>query len=54
MKHIFTLIAAEWQEHVGEFEIKDTFKDETTLRFKLSNNAKGQLGLTDTHLRESD
>ena len=47
-------LTAGWQEHVIEFEIKDTFKDETTLRFKLPKNDRGQFDLTDTHLREMD
>ncbi len=47
-------LTAEWREHVVEFEVKSSFKDETTLRFKLPKIAKGQFDLTDTRLRESD
>jgi len=44
----------EWREHVVDLEIKVSFKDEPTLRFKLPKNAQGQFDLTDTHLREAD
>jgi hypothetical protein len=41
----------EWQEHVIEFEIKTTFKDETALRFRLPRAAKGTFDLTETRLK---
>ncbi len=47
-------LTAEWREHIIEFEVKSSFKDNATLRFKLPKNGKGQFDLTDTHLRESD
>jgi len=47
-------LTSEWQKHVIDLEVKDTFKDEPTLRFKLPKNAKGQFDLTDSHLRELD
>jgi Domain of unknown function (DUF4832) len=42
-----------WQEHVMEFEIEDTFKDETTLRFKLPEQVEGSFDLADPRLRIS-
>lgn len=50
MKHILTLIAAEWREPVIRFESKG----ETARRFKLPKNATSQFDLSDTHLRKSD
>jgi hypothetical protein len=41
----------EWQEHVIEFEIKTTAKDETALRFRLPSAAKGTFDLTHAQLR---
>jgi hypothetical protein len=41
----------QWQEHSIEFEIKTTFKDETTLRFSLPHAAKGTLDLANTRLK---
>ncbi len=40
-----------WQEHAVEFEIKNTFKDETTLRFQLPRAIKGTFDLADTCLK---
>lgn len=47
-------LTSEWQEHNIEFEIKTTFKDETSLRFRLPRDAKGTFDLTDTRLRKTD
>ena len=44
----------DWQEHSIEFKIKTTFKDETSLRFRLPRDAKGTFDLTDTRLRKTD
>ena len=44
-------LTEQWQEHTIEFEIKTTFKDESTLRFSLPRDAKGTFDLTDTRLR---
>jgi hypothetical protein len=44
-------LTEQWQEHSIEFEIKTTFKDETTLRFSLPRDTKGAFDLTDTRLR---
>ena len=48
------VLTEEWREHTVEFEIKNSFKDETALRFSLPRNGKGTFDLTDTHLRQSD
>lgn len=44
-------LTQEWTEHTVEFGIKTTFKDETTLRFTLSRNARGHFDLTGTRLK---
>ena len=44
-------LTEQWQEHSIEFEIKTTFKDETTLRFRLPRDAKGTFDLADTRLK---
>ena len=41
----------QWQEHSIEFEIKTTFKDETTLRFRLPRDVKGTFDLANTRLK---
>jgi len=41
----------QWQEHTIEFEIKTTFNDGTTLRFRLPRDAKGTVDLADTRLK---
>jgi hypothetical protein len=41
----------QWQEHIVEFEIKNTFQDETTLRFSLPHDVKGTFDLADTRLK---
>ncbi|MCB1209322.1 MAG: DUF4832 domain-containing protein [Verrucomicrobiales bacterium] len=43
-------LTAEWREHLVEFEIKTAFKDETSLRFQLPKNVKGEFDLTDPRL----
>ncbi len=43
-------LTEQWQEHTIEFEIKTTFKDETTLRFSLPRDAKGTFDLGYTRL----
>lgn len=45
------LLTEQWQEHIVEFEIKSAFKDETTLRFRLPREVKGNFDLTDTRLK---
>ncbi len=45
------LLTEQWQEHTLEFEIKTTFKDETTLRFRLPRDTQGTFDLTDTRLK---
>ena len=45
-------LTEKWQEQSVEFKIKDTFKDETTLRFSLPRDGKGTFDLAETHLRE--
>ena len=45
------LLTEQWQEHIVELEIKSTFKDETTLRFRLPREVKGNFDLTDTRLK---
>ena len=47
-------LTAEWREHIVEFEIKDTFKDETTLRFNLPPDVKGTFELADTRLKRAE
>ena len=44
-------LAEQWQEQIIEFEIKTTFKDEATLRFRLPRDAKGTFDLADTRLK---
>lgn len=44
-------MTAEWQVHSIEFEIKNTFTEETTLRFGLPRDVKGTFDLTDTRLK---
>jgi hypothetical protein len=44
-------LTAKWQEHVVEFEVKTTFKDQTTLRFRLPRDANATFDLADTRLR---
>ena len=44
----------QWQEHIVEFEIKNTFKDETTLRFAMPRDVKGEFDLTDTRLKRAE
>ncbi|MCX7827110.1 MAG: DUF4832 domain-containing protein, partial [Verrucomicrobiae bacterium] len=44
-------LTEQWQEHIIEFEIKTTFKDETALRFRLPRKVKGIFDLTDTRLK---
>ena len=46
----FTL-TEQWQEQSGTFEIKTTFKDETTLRFRLPSNTNGFFDLSHTRLK---
>jgi len=47
-------LATEWQEQSIEFEIKTTFKDETTLRFILPRAAKGTFDLANPRLKRID
>lgn len=49
----FTL-TSEWQEHRIEFEIKTSFKDETTLRFRMPRDVKGTFDLMDTGLKKAE
>jgi hypothetical protein len=49
MKHLLTLIAAEWREAFIRFESKD----ETARRFKLPQNATSQFDLSYTRLRKA-
>ena len=44
-------LTEQWQEHSIEFEIKTTFKDETTLRFSLPRDVKGTFDLADPRLK---
>ena len=44
-------LTEQWQEHIVEFEIKNTFQDETTLRFSLPHDAKGTFDLANTRLK---
>jgi len=44
-------LTGQWQEHSIEFEIKTTFKDGTTLRFRLPRDAKGTFDLANTRLK---
>ncbi len=44
-------LTEQWQEHTIEFEVKTTFKDETTLRFSLPHAAKGTFDLANTRLK---
>ena len=45
-------LTGQWQEHIVEFEIKTVFKDETTLRFTMPGDVKGEFDLTDIRLTE--
>jgi len=47
-------LTAEWQEHVVEFEIREGFKEDSVLRFKLPKDAEGQFDLADPRLRKTD
>jgi len=40
-----------WREHSIEFDVKTTFKDATTLRFRLPRGVKGIFDLADPRLR---
>ena len=53
-KEVKIPLTEQWQEHIVEFEIKATFKDETTLRFRLPHHLKGTFDLTDTRLRRAE
>jgi len=44
-------LTQEWAEHIIEFEIKNTFKDKTTLRFNLPRDVQGTFDLSDTRLK---
>jgi hypothetical protein len=44
-------LTEEWKEHTIHFEIKSEFKDETTLRFSLPRNAKGNFDLAAPRLK---
>ncbi len=44
-------LTEQWQEHSIELEIKTTFKDETTLRFRLPRVVKGTFDLANTRLK---
>jgi hypothetical protein len=44
-------LTEQWQEHTLEFEVKTTFKDETTLRFSLPRHATGTFELAAPRLR---
>lgn len=44
-------LTEKWEEHVIEFEIKNTFKDETTLRFNMPDQVKGTFDLADPRLK---
>jgi hypothetical protein len=44
-------LTEQWQEHSVTFEIKTTFKDETSLRFRLPNKTKGFFDLAHTRLK---
>ncbi len=46
-------LTTEWEERIIEFEITNTFKDETTLRFRMPRDVKGTFDLTDTRLRRA-
>lgn len=37
----------EWHEHIVQFEIRNTFKEDTTLRFSLPREITGTFDLTD-------
>lgn len=45
------VLTEQWQEHAVTFEIKTTFKDETTLRFRWPNKTKGTFDLAHAHLK---
>jgi hypothetical protein len=45
------VLTEQWQEHSVTFEIKTTFKDETSLRFRLPNKTKGFFDLAHTRLK---
>ncbi len=44
-------LTSEWREHIVDFEINDSFKDETRLRFVLPRDVAGEFDLTDVRLR---
>jgi hypothetical protein len=44
----------EWQEHSVEFEIKTSFEDETTLRFRMPSGVKGVVEIGKTGLKRGD
>ena len=46
-------LTEEWQGHSVEFEIKNTFKGEATLRFNLPRDVKGTFDLADTRLKRA-
>lgn len=46
-------LTEQWQEHTIEFQIKDNFKDDTTLRFNMPRDANGTFDLADTRLKLS-
>jgi Domain of unknown function (DUF4832) len=47
-------LTASWQEHRLEFNMDTTFKDETTLRFKMPRDVKGTFDLADPRLKRAE
>ena len=44
-------LTKQWQEHLVEFEITNTFQDATTLRFRLPHDVKGTFDLAEPRLK---
>ena len=44
-------LTEQWQEHSIEFEVKTTFNDGTTLRFRLPRETRGTFDVADTRLK---
>jgi hypothetical protein len=43
-------LTEQWREHTIKFEVKTSFQDQTTLRFRLPHGARGAFDLADTRL----
>lgn len=47
-------LTSEWKLHQIEFEIKESFKNQSRLRISLPQEIKGECSITDYHLKRTD